>query len=270
VDCDANGLMFFSGLKTWIFKWKKNGFLSAKGEAVKNAGIIRCTSIQLNIRASYPQKIRLQHVKGHSGDVGNDGADALANIGTLLPTVEERDWDALEIKLTEQLEKISVETNDVDPAPIDVEDIDDVENTDGEIPSSSDLHEDESRTTMAVTTPSPIKLSPESTPSWTSSGSASNLLPLLSAPQEEKTGLAAASPAQCSALPASVLLQSIFLESPATVSSMDFGTNGDEASSKVTNASICASEVNFDVGLLVFRSSSISYISTGLCRLCIG
>jgi hypothetical protein len=57
----------------------------------------------------YPQKIRLQHVKGHSGDVGNDGADAMANIGTLLPVVEDRDWEALEMKLSEQLEKGSVE-----------------------------------------------------------------------------------------------------------------------------------------------------------------
>ena len=241
----------------------KNGFLSAKGEAVKNAGIIRCTSIQLNIRARYPQRIRLQYVKGHSGNVGNDGADAMANRGTLLPAVEDRDWDALEVKLTE-LEKSSVETNDVDPAPMEVEDIDDVETTDEEISSS-----DESLTTVAVTTSSTIKPTADSTPSWISS-SKSNIIPLLSAPQEEKMGVAAASSAQRSALPASSPPQSIPLESPAIVSSTGFETNRDKVSSKVINASICASEVNFDVGQLVFRSSSISYIPTGLCGLCIG
>lgn len=241
----------------------KNGFLSAKGEAVKNAGIIRCTSIQLNIRARYPQRIRLQYVKGHSGNVGNDGADAMANRGTLLPAVEDRDWDALEVKLTE-LEKSSVETNDVDPAPMEVEDIDDVETTDEEISSS-----DESLTTVAVTTSSTIKPTADSTPSWISS-SKSNIIPLLSAPQEEKMGVAAASSAQRSALPASSPPQSIPLESPAMVSSTGFETNRDKVSSKVINASICASEVNFDVGQLVFRSSSISYIPTGLCGLCIG
>ena len=105
-------------METWIFKWEKNGFFSAQGEPVKNAGIIRCTSIQLNIRASYPQEIRLQYAKGHSGDVGNDGADAMANMGTLLPAVEDRDWEALELKLLEQLEKTFV---GADPAPVEVD-----------------------------------------------------------------------------------------------------------------------------------------------------
>ena len=256
-------------MQTWIFKWKKNGFFSAKGEAVKNSGIIRCTSIQLNIRASYPQKIRLQYVKGHSGNVGNDGADAMANRGTLLPAVEERDWDALEMKLTEQLEKSSVEPNGVDPEPMEVEDIDDVEDIVDEIQSeSSDFHEHESHTTMAVTTSSPIKPTPDLT-SWISS-STSNKIPLLSAPQEEKVGVAAASPAQRSVLPASARPQSIPLENPAIVSSTGFETNRDKVTSKVINASICASEVDFNVGQLVFRSSTISYIPTGLCGLCIG
>ena len=254
----------------------KNGFLSARGEAVKNAGIIRCTSMQLNIRASHPQKIRLQHVKGHSGDVGNDGADAMANIGTLLPTVEDRDWEALEMKLKEQLEKGSVETNGVEPVLAEVQDIDDDEDTASvvEIPSSkmqktsSDSQEHESCTTMAVETSSPIEPTPDSTaseaPSWTSS---SDLLPLLSAPQEEKMEVAAASPEQCSALPASAPPQNMPLES-----STDFETIRDEVSlsPKVTSASVCASEVDFDVGEIVFRPSSISHISTGLCRLCIG
>ena len=197
--------MFLSGLKTWIFKWMKNGFLSARGEAVKNAGIIRCTSIQLNIRACYPQKIRLQYVKGHSGDVGNDGADAMANRGTLLPEVEERDWEALEMKLSEQLQKSHVETNGVEPAPMEVQDRDDVENTVTEIPAS------------------------------------------LSA-RQDKTGVTAVSQPQ-----------SMPLESRASVSSTNLETIQDKVSLKVMNASICASEVDFDVGELAFKF--IIYIS---------
>jgi len=180
----------------------------------------------------------------------------MANIGTLLPAVEDRDWESLEMKLTEQLEKSSVATNGVDPVSMEVEDIDDVvENTVVENPSSkvqktlSDFQEHESRTTMTVATSSPIKPTPDSTaseaPSWTSSSSTSNLLSLLSAPQE-KTGVAAASSAQCSALPESVQPQSIPLESPATVSSTGFETNRDKVSSKVINASISATEVDFD------------------------
>lgn len=263
-------------MKTWIFRWKDNGFLSARGEAVKNAGIIRCTSIQLNIRASYPQKIRLQYVKGHSGDVGNDGADDMANRGTMLPTVEERDWEALEMKLSEQLEKGFVETNGVERVPMEVQDIDDVvevmEDTVVEIPSSkmrklsSDFHEH--NTSMAVATSSPFKHIADpiaSEASWTSSRRTSNLLPLLSAPHE-KTGVAA----QLSALPASAQPQNMPLESPATASSTDFETIRDKVSLKVIYASICASEVNSDVGELVFRPPSLSHISTGLCRLYIG
>lgn len=220
-------------METWIYKWKKNGFLSSKGEAVKNAGIIRCTYIQLSIRASYPQKIRLQHVKGHSGDVGNDGADAMANRGTLLPAVEDRDWEALEMELLKQSEKCSAETNSVDAVPMEVQDIDDnVENIVVEFPSSkmqkTDLREHESRSTMAVATSLPFTPTPDSTasevPSWTSSRSTSNLLPSLSAPQEAKTGVAAASPAQCSALPILARPPSMPLESPATVSSTNFET----------------------------------------------
>jgi hypothetical protein len=102
--------------------------------------------------------------------------------------------------------------------------------------ASSDFHEHENCTTMAVTTSSPIKPTPDSTaseaPLWTSSGSTSDLLPLRSAAQEE-TAVAAASLAQ----------------SPATVSSTDLETNQDKVSSM---ASICPSEVNFDVGEFFF------------------
>jgi hypothetical protein len=240
------------GLKTWIFKWKKNGFRNAQGEAVKNAGIIRCTSIQLDIRARFQQKIRLQYVKGHSGNIGNDGADAMANKGALLPPVEERDWEAIESKLLELLEQSSVETSDVEPVPTEVHDIDDVVgDTAVEIPSSkmrrrsSDLREQESRTTMGVATLSPIKPAPYS----------KNLLPE-SALHDEMMGVAAVSPTQCSPI-LSARPQVMPLESPATVSQTDFETIRDK---KISLKVICAhppfvpvkhEEVNFDVGELI-------------------
>ena len=237
VDFDASGLTVMIGLKTWIFKWKKNGFRTGQGEAVKNAGIIRCTSIQLDIRARFQQKIRLQYVKGHSGNIGNDGADAMANKGALLPPVEELDWEAIESKLLKLLEQSSVETSDVEPVPTEVHDIDDVVgNTAVEIRSSkmrrssSDFHEQESGTTMAVAN---LKPTPYST----------NLLPE-SAPHDEMMGVARP--------------QVMLLESPATVSQTDFETIRDK---KISLKVICAlppfvpvkhEEVNFDVGELVF------------------
>lgn len=51
------------------------------------------------------QTIRLQYVKGHSGDQGNDGADAQANMGCLLPLVPERDWGTLEKQLRARVEE---------------------------------------------------------------------------------------------------------------------------------------------------------------------
>lgn len=110
-------------MKTWISAWKNNGFFNTRGKVIKNADIIRCTSIQLDIRASYPQKVHLQYVKDYSGDVGTDGvyATIMANRGTLWPAVEDRDWEALATKLSDQLEKSSDETSGEDPAPMEVD-----------------------------------------------------------------------------------------------------------------------------------------------------
>jgi hypothetical protein len=41
-------------------------------------------------------KVRLQHVKGHAGEEGNDGADGLANLGCGMSVVGEKDWEAME------------------------------------------------------------------------------------------------------------------------------------------------------------------------------
>lgn len=39
--------------------------------------------------------MRLEYVRGHSGEPGNEGADLLANIGATRPELPERDWTAL-------------------------------------------------------------------------------------------------------------------------------------------------------------------------------
>lgn len=46
----------------------------------------------------------MQHVKGHSGNEGNDGADTLANRGCLLMVSGERPW----AQLAEELESSQV------------------------------------------------------------------------------------------------------------------------------------------------------------------
>jgi len=56
------------------------------------------------LRAKSGQKVRLQYVKGHSGDTGNDGADAQANQGTTQPPRGELDWAAMEKELRKKIE----------------------------------------------------------------------------------------------------------------------------------------------------------------------
>ena len=50
------------------------------------------------------QPVQFEYVKGHSGDVGNDGADALAVAGCDRPEIPDRDWVGLkESHDTEQI-----------------------------------------------------------------------------------------------------------------------------------------------------------------------
>ncbi|KAA1476246.1 hypothetical protein DENSPDRAFT_843154 [Dentipellis sp. KUC8613] len=49
------------------------------------------------------QKIKLQHVRGHSGIPGNDGADELAVAGSTLPELPDRDWEALRLAVEERM-----------------------------------------------------------------------------------------------------------------------------------------------------------------------
>jgi ribonuclease HI len=64
------------GITEWIHGWKRKGWRTADGKPVKNAELWQALDAQ-----------RLRHtvewrwVKGHSGDPGNERADALANRG---------------------------------------------------------------------------------------------------------------------------------------------------------------------------------------------
>ncbi|KAF8956085.1 ribonuclease H-like domain-containing protein, partial [Flammula alnicola] len=82
--------------RSWIHNWRKNDWRNSLGGPVKNAGIIRCISLNLDIRSRLGQKVVLEYVKGHSGDTGNDGADLMANQGATLYSAAERDWESLE------------------------------------------------------------------------------------------------------------------------------------------------------------------------------
>ena len=64
------------GIETWIHGWKKNGWRTSDKKPVKNMDLWQA----LDALAA-AQQIEWRWVKGHSGDPGNERADALSNDG---------------------------------------------------------------------------------------------------------------------------------------------------------------------------------------------
>jgi ribonuclease HI len=89
----------FVGITDWLPGWRHKNFVTSKGTLVKNAELIKYMDALLSLRSRSGQQVRLEHVRGHAGEVGNEGADALAVCGAQLPEVEEPDWEALRLRL---------------------------------------------------------------------------------------------------------------------------------------------------------------------------
>jgi ribonuclease HI len=64
------------GITSWLAGWKRNGWLTADRKPVKNADLWRRLD-----EVARGHSIEWLWVKGHSGDPGNERADALANRG---------------------------------------------------------------------------------------------------------------------------------------------------------------------------------------------
>ena len=64
------------GITTWIHNWKKRGWTTADRKPVKNSDLWRRLDA-----ARAEHDVHWHWVKGHSGDPGNERADALANQG---------------------------------------------------------------------------------------------------------------------------------------------------------------------------------------------
>jgi ribonuclease HI len=64
------------GITEWIHGWQRRGWKTADGKPVKNADLWQ----RLDACAKLHQ-VEWRWVKGHSGDPGNERADALANQG---------------------------------------------------------------------------------------------------------------------------------------------------------------------------------------------
>ena len=66
------------GITEWIHGWKKKGWVTAAKQPVKNAELWRRLDALVSTAG---HQIEWRWVKGHSGDPGNERADALANKG---------------------------------------------------------------------------------------------------------------------------------------------------------------------------------------------
>ena len=64
------------GIETWIHGWKKNGWKTSAKKPVKNADLWQALDV-----IAAQQEVEWRWVKGHSGDPGNERADALSNQG---------------------------------------------------------------------------------------------------------------------------------------------------------------------------------------------
>jgi ribonuclease HI len=64
------------GITQWIHNWKRRGWTTAEKKPVKNADLWRALDEE-----AARHSIEWRWVKGHAGDVGNEKADALANVG---------------------------------------------------------------------------------------------------------------------------------------------------------------------------------------------
>ena len=63
-----------NGIESWMIKWKKNGWRTATGAAVKNKDLW----IRMSVLSERFTDLKWVWVKGHSGDEWNEKADALA------------------------------------------------------------------------------------------------------------------------------------------------------------------------------------------------
>lgn len=66
------------GITEWLPGWKARGWKTAARQPVKNADLWRQLDELVNARG---HRIEWHWVRGHSGDPGNERADALANLG---------------------------------------------------------------------------------------------------------------------------------------------------------------------------------------------
>lgn len=76
VEVTMDSEYVIKGITQWINNWIKKGWKTSKGKKPENLELWK----ELHQLKSKFKEIEFYHCKGHSGNVGNDRADELANI----------------------------------------------------------------------------------------------------------------------------------------------------------------------------------------------
>ena len=76
LDLYTDSKYVMDGINKWIHTWKKNGWKTANRKPVKRSNLW----MELDKLNNF-HDVKWYWVKGHSGDMGNDMADELANQG---------------------------------------------------------------------------------------------------------------------------------------------------------------------------------------------
>ena len=76
VQLNSDSSYVLKGITDWMPNWKKRGWKTAAKTPVKNEDLWRRLDATIALHT-----IEWKWIKGHSGDPGNERADALANLG---------------------------------------------------------------------------------------------------------------------------------------------------------------------------------------------
>ncbi|MBI9115072.1 ribonuclease HI [Sanguibacter suaedae] len=76
VTLHVDSTYVMNGMSTWIAGWKRNGWRTGAKKPVKNVDLWQALDAEVSRHT-----VTWRWVKGHSGDVGNEKADELANRG---------------------------------------------------------------------------------------------------------------------------------------------------------------------------------------------
>lgn len=85
VNIYSDSKISIDSLTTWIKTWKRNGWTTAAGKPVENQLLIQ--TIDQHLTELSELNISFEHVYGHTGNVGNERANTLAEVGR-----EGSDW----------------------------------------------------------------------------------------------------------------------------------------------------------------------------------